>query len=204
MCNGDRMDIDEPMDSVKDQTSEGALVPLSDEWFADLDESFNNIGKLLEELQHQGTKDSTLDDYHILGADQRLLCMQEDMTRCLITLHDGEQYIENSAFESEGSLTEFDGSSCVILTPVDERERDRDEEPAKPSSVLMRTPEMELYHSEDPRAPSKPRISNVQLSPGESVMKQLFRWWQPYRSDCLGDMRRLVDNRMTEVDGLIQ
>lgn len=198
------MDIDEPIDFVNAKRSGRVLVPLSDEWFADLDNSFNNIGKLLEELQYHGTEDSPLDEYHILGADQRLVCMQEDLTRCLVTLHAGEQYIGNSASEYEGSPTQIDSSSCISATPVDEREQDYFEEPANSSSFFMRTPEMELYHNEDPRAPSKPRISNVQLSPGECVMKQLFRWWQPYRPDCTRDMRRLVDDRMTEVDGLIQ
>lgn len=203
MCNGDMMDIDEPMHSVGVETVERTLVPLSDEWFADLDASFNNIDKLLKELQHHGTQSSPSDDYQILGADQLLLCMQQDFTACLVKLHAEEQQIEDNASESESSSTQSEGSCDTTLTSEEERERDSDEESTKIGSFCSWTP-LELDHSGSPRAPTKPKISNAQLSLGEHVMKQLFRWWRPYGPDYIRDMRRLGDDRMTEVDGLIQ
>lgn len=203
MYNDDMMDIDEPMNSVGVQTVERTLVPLSDEWFADLDETFNNIDKLLKELQHHGTQSSPSYDYQILGADQRLLCMQQDFTACLVKLHSEEQHIEDKALESESSSTQSEGSCDTTLTSEEERERDSDEEPTKLGSFYSWTP-MELYHSGSPKAPTEPKISNAQLSLGEHVMKQLFRWWRPYGPDYIRDMRRLGDDRMTEVDGLIQ
>lgn len=203
MGNGDMMDIDEPMSYVDVQTIERTVVPLSDEWFADLDESFNNIDKLLKELQHHGTQSSPSDDFQILGADQRLLCMQQDFTACLVKLRAEEQHIENKALESESSSTQSERSCDTTLTSEEERERDSDEESTELGPICSLTP-MELYHCGSPRAPTYPKISRVQLSPGEHVMKQLFRWWRPYAPDCIRDMRRLGDYRLTEVDGLIQ
>lgn len=202
MYNGDMMDIDEPVISADVQRTEHTPAPLSDEWFADLDESFNNVDQLLKELRHHGMQSSPSDDYQILGVDQHLLYMQQDFTACLIKMHAGDQDIQNNASESESFSTQSESSCNTTLTSEEERERDS-QESTKLGSSCSWTP-MELYHSGSPEAPTKPKISEVQLSPGEHVMKQLFRWWRPCERDCVRDMRRLGDNRMTEVDGFIQ
>lgn len=194
LCNGDKMDIDDHGAAASGQMpsmTEHTLAPLSDEWFADLDESFNKIDKLLEELQHERTQSLPHDCFHILGTDQRLLNMQGDFTQCLTTLQAGKRQQDKRV----GSPNR---------TPTREsREADSYDISSESDPSFVRTPKR-LPHAGGPRAPTKLISLNIQLSPGESVMKQLFRWWQPCGSDCIHDVRRLGGHRRTEVDGRVQ
>ncbi|KAJ4417150.1 hypothetical protein N0V82_006350 [Gnomoniopsis sp. IMI 355080] len=209
LCNGDQMDIDDPMGTVDARTTKTdkhTLVPLSDEWFTDLDESFNNIDKLLEELQHEGTQISSEDYHQILGADQRLFEMQEDMTQCLKTLGAKEGRPGSNTPERGDLLPRADGDCCPIQTHLEERDSDSHKTTiilASMDPFFVRTRET-FCHSGSHGAPMKSTASYIQLSPGENVMKQLFRWWRPCGSGCVRGVRRIGEDRVTEVDGFIQ
>lgn len=208
-CNDDQMDIDDPMSTVDvgtAKTSKHTLVPLSDQWFADLDESFDNIDRLLEELQHEGTQTSPQDYHQILGADQRLLEMQEDLTQCLLTFDAKEGRFGSHTSKRGDLLPPADRDCRPSQIYIEEREPESHENSVMSAGMdpfFVRTPET-VCHSGSPGAPIKLTASNMQLSPGEHVMKQLFRWWRPCGSGCVRDIRRIGEDRVTEVDGLIQ
>lgn len=209
LCNGDKMDIDEAAtaaDGSNARTGEYTLQPLSDEWFADLDESFNNIDKLLEELQREGPQSLPQDYHHVLAVDQRLLNMQGDLTQCLTALQTRKRNLGKNSLECDVRLPQDEGDVGPDQT-LTNKKRDRDEHDESPLSdtFFTQTP-TRFRHGCGLQASTEWTAFNTHLrpgDPGESVIKQLLRWWQLCGPGCVRDVRRLGDERMTEVDGLI-
>lgn len=205
-CNGDQMDIDGPTNTAENcvgRASEHTLTPLSDEWFADLDQSFNNIDKLLEELQQEGTQSSQQDYHHIMSADQCLSEMQGDLTQCLTTLRAENRHPESKASERGDFLLHASGDYHAGQMYNEESGHDDVEALIGSDAFFARTPKR-FCHSDDLGASLKLTASKSPPSPGENVMKQLFKWWRPCGSNCERHIRRTGDDRKTEVDGLIQ
>lgn len=203
---GDKMDVDDPMtvaDGHTVGTAKHTLAPLSDEWFADLDRSFNNIDQLLEELRLEGGQCSPRDNYHISDTDRRLLNMQWNLTQCLMALQTEKDRFGNLYSERNAHSRQNDGDcgSDQTLTNGKRDGNGYDTSP-EPEAFFVQTPKRS-HHGENPTTPTKLTVSSIQLSPGENAIKQLFRCWRPFGHGSIRDMRGL-DERMTEVDGFVQ
>lgn len=198
----DRMDIDDlvtPAESPTPIPSEQRSVSFSDKWVSELDQIFLNINKYLEDLQlemaqlemaQQGSQDhhSVLEE-----SSNNMANMQDGLTRCLAVLQNGKSSVPVVDDNSEDSvMVDFDSLDASINS--DSASTTSLESHTTASSFAPTSPE---FHSENGTV-----ASFSGLSPGEIVMKFLMRWWGP-RGSCARDTKRIAEDRVTEVDGLI-
>lgn len=162
-------------------STERKMEPLSDEWFKDLDQSIDEITRLFEELRVAPPEPEGIT--YIREAENDLDAVQDDLMNCLTTLEDAKQRLRqcNSPDRS-------------------------DDDPYK----SLRPRSLDLQHSpmlkqREPPATHRKSISVAGSSLGDAVMKQVFKWWQPYGPSCVRDFPRRCDRlgqkRSTEVDG---
>lgn len=150
-----------------------AIQPLSDEWFTDLDGSIDDITKTFEQLQV--SQPPTQEDVYIKQAEYSLAGIQKELMQCLAALQNAKSRLG----ESITPTTSESERPFFARTPESSKKEGSTVAPIN-SAVLRPSPDM---------------------SSGEKVMKQLFKWWRPYGSGCVRDMQRLGESRMTEVDG---
>ncbi|KUI69952.1 hypothetical protein VM1G_05351 [Cytospora mali] len=163
------------------QPPERRMEPLSDEWFTDLDQSIDEITRLFEELRVAPPEPEEI--VHIREAEDDLDAIQDDLMNCLTTLEDAKQ-----------RLRQCSGSDRS------------DDDPYK----VLRPRSLDLRPSDRPKlgeqfVPHRKSMSSASASLGDAVMRQIFKWWQPYGSSCVRDVSRRCDGlgqkRKTEVDG---
>lgn len=187
----DTMDIDEPESTTG--LSERVDEVFSDEWFADLDESIDAIANAFEELRVSQPRLEVNDD--VTDAGRCLSDIQDELMDCLAALQNTKRKLRKSEDFRNGRLFDADrdgnkwkgGHDVYVKRPRSE-------------PFYATTPDR-YKHNEGPAAPSTSTASMFGFSPGEKVMKQLFRWWRPCRPGCVRDAKRLEEGRMTEVDG---
>lgn len=179
------MDVDEPETTT--EPTERVIEPFSDEWFADLDESIDAITNIFDELRVSQPEPEV--NGKIMDAERGLSGMQDELMDCLAVLQNAKHNLRGS---------EGDGNDWKMSGHDGHYKRSRSQ------PFYATTPDI-YKHDEAPGAPFTSIASRVSLAPGEKVMKQLFRWWQPCRPGCVRDAKRLEEGRTTEVDGrLIQ
>lgn len=183
------MEIDEPiaLASIDSAVQEPNIQALSDEWFADLDESIDTITNTFDELRV--SKSAPEDHDYLIDAERNIIDVQNELLDCLEALQ-----------KAKRRLRKNDASCEKDADREEDRGRDSYDEPSGTTPFFVQTPDR-CKKEEAPEAPTKSTSPTVNLSPGEKVMKQLLRWWRPCGPGCVRHAKRLDEARMTEVNG---
>lgn len=169
------MDLDDPDPNTT--VAQRVLQPLSDEWFADLDESISAVTNAFEEMRLARPEPEVHND--VMDAERVLSDAQDGLVDCLAALQNAKR--KRPSWRRAG---EYDGHDKW----------------SQSQPFFAKTPDR-FKHDEAPWAPTRSTTSRLNLEPGEKAMKHLFTWWRPNRPDCVRDGKRLDEARMTEVDG---
>lgn len=191
-CTDDAMEIDEPNSLISSHSAvqswgEPNSQPLSDEWFTDLDESIDTITNTFHELR---VSKSEPDDHdYVVDAERSIIDVQNELLDCLEALQKAKRRLRSNDADCEKDETQ-------------EKDRGRDsyDELSGTRPFFAQTPDR-CKRDEAAEAPTKPIPLRFNQSPGEKVMKQLFRWWRPCGPGCVRNAKRLDEARITEVDG---
>lgn len=168
------MDVDEPDPTTT--VAPRVLQPLSDEWFADLDESINAVTNAFEEMRLARFEPEDRKD--VMDAERVLSNAQDELVDCLAALQNAKR--KGSCWKR---ASEYGGHDKWSQSrPFFAKTLDR------------------FKHDEAPRAPARSTTSMLNLESGEKVMKHLFTWWHPDGPDCVRGGKQ-IEPRMTEVDG---
>lgn len=147
--------------------AERRIEPLSDEWFADLDKSIDEITRLFEEMRVAPPEPEDVD--YVQHAEDGLAAIEQDLTNCFTSLETLKRRLGGSRC---GKQPTSSGSSDIDLFK------------------LFRPRSMELGTSNRIRKP-KTRVGHRKSMPsissplGEAAMKQLLGWQQPYGISCV-------------------
>lgn len=200
--DGDRMDIDDPVTSDESSTPTTPIqretVAWFDEWSRDLDQIYLNIEKYMQDLR--------LEEQHCAQQHQdvweessnTLAQMQDGLMRCLMVVQNGRTpapEIDNSS-----------GDSIMTDSPVEgfmDSDSASTKSPESYTTVSSSTSSSSELHGDSSIAgPGVAVIPFSGLSSGEIVLKFVLKWRGP-RGPCTRDTKRIVEDRITEVDGLI-
>lgn len=180
--DNDEMDINKPVEQM--QQMQRATVPLSNEWFAELDESLDTITNTFEELRL--SQPAPEDDPYIKDTEQGLADIQNELIDCLASLQNAKRNLRKSTGDCD------DNEDSDVESPEWDRQRGR----------YRSIP----FFAQTPRLSTRPSNSRTRatgrsgMSPGEEVMKHVFRWWQPCGPGCVRTGARLDGPRMIEID----
>lgn len=168
------MDLDEP--KTPNTVTQRVLQPLSDEWFADLDESINAVTNAFEEMRLARHEPEVQNE--VMDAERVLSGAQDELVDCLVALQNVKQ---KAPYRSRAS--EHDGHDKWSHSPA----------------FFAQTPDR-FKHEEAPGSPTKSTTSLLNMALGEKVMKHLFAWWRPDGPGRVRNGERLDEVRMTDVD----
>lgn len=196
------MDIDDPVTSVESSTmspSQKGSVAWSDEWVAELDQMFLNIEKHMEDLRLESLQDAQDAQFVLEESSSTIANMQGGLTRCLTVLQNGRAPVpEVDDSDEDSTMTDCPDEAS---TNSDSASTNSPESYTTVSSFTSTSPGSHLDH-----ATAGPGVAVVPfsgISSGEIVFKYVLKWWGP-RGSCARDNRRIIEDRVTEVDGLIR
>lgn len=184
--DGDEMDVDEPIEHSQQQQVRKSSVPLSDEWFAELDETFDTISNTFEELKL--SQSIPEEDPYMDEAEQGLADIQKELMDCLASLQNAERGLRASNGDHDGNGN-------------DDRESELSKH-SKPYGYFTSGP----FFAQTPSAmtrgsePWTRMAGTSRMSAGDEVMKQVFRWWQPSGPDYINEVTRPDGFKIMEVD----
>lgn len=188
---GDDMEIDEPRH--KETPVDKTDSPFSDEWFSDLDDSIAAITNTFDELRVSRARPESHDD-DVHDAERGLFYIQRELVQCLAALRKvtGEP-CKDETTSHDDAHNQGEMASNVL-----------NDKGSRPQPFYATTPD-NFKHNEASGITHKLSSLGRSPSPGDQVMKQLFRWWRPCGPDCVRETRRPEEARLAEVDGrLIQ